>query len=462
MKKKSRIFGSIALAVLMIFMVLLLGCPTVNDSPAIIDQEDEEEEDDSNLNGNNGNNGTTSTTESVPSGALTPTNVTSLVTNINAKTAGGGTHTLTTSAASSTITLAASDDIYIPNTGTLILGDKITLDLSAAGAQSSTGKVDIRGTIQTQSGATLIVGTEDYFNATGKIEFVQGSVAKIKEPNATVTNFLGNNGSGAIYTWATDSSNGKFISGHNSLTLTAGTLVVNNDSSPINGIPHSVIQPGDMATISSGATLRIAKNAEFRLLPAVAPDAAAKIVVGGTIIVEGKLTFDVPFGSGTTANTQVNGGGKIRLLVGSTLTVPEQGTPIEVVGTTDNAVFKLPETGNSIIEIGAGTSEFTFSGSDGVTLNKDYSVYETDTIKVATDGKLTLSKKLTGKATGSDTTATASQIIIIGTVTNGSSESASAFYTSADSDDKIADSTSVPVGTYKWVAEKGWVKQTSA
>lgn len=440
MKHTSRVVGSMALAVFMLF--LFLGCPT---STSPTDTSGDQNEDD--------------TIPSVPvipkpkgteetvSGELDADAIEDLIENITDKlSTGDKIHTVkATEAAPATITLAATDELEIPAGGTLILDDHVTLDLSAAGAEGDAGKVEIKGTIQVEKGAAVIVGTEDYFVDSGTIEFVPGSSASIKQDADTTTSFLGSTSS-SIYSWS--GTSGSLVMGKDSLTLQSGTLVVNGQ------FPYSVIQPGDTTTIKSGATLRVADTAEFRLLPAAGSDAAAKLVVEGRIEVAGSLTFDAPFGSGADAAIAVNGNGAIVLQKGSILTVPKGQEKIVVVGKSDtaNAYLTWPASNGETlsIEIGAGTSLFTLKGSGTITLAKEYMVYGSDTFVVDTGVTLALTKKLIGEVNAAEN---ASTITINGTVTNGSDGDKSPFYGTDGSTEEITIQ-----GTYKWSTDK-WVKQ---
>jgi hypothetical protein len=299
-------------------------------------------------------------------------------------------------------------------------------------------------------------GEEDnFYGEEGKIVLEDGST--ISRNNDI---FLGEDRS-AHYNWSTG---GQVVLEKDTMTLQKGTIVVNAASTGI--------VSGDTAIIAEGAKLQIPAGKEFVLSAGDVASNDAKLVVSGTIEVAGKITFDAPFspfiGSSYVENVSVKKGGTILLNYGSTLTVPESGSPIEVVGpSSGSAIFTWasPTADGASIEIGEGTSIFTIKGGT-VTLASAYEVYGSDTIVVAAGATLALgSIALTGQddkgSRGGPSTVTINPAPSGGTPVAGkiTITSGTTFY---DTDGTTDISSAVVAGTYKWDTTNGgeWLKQT--
>jgi hypothetical protein len=121
-----------------------------------------------------------------------------------------------------------------------------------------------------------------------------GSSAKLKAPDGKATPFLGLDD---VYIYSWGSAGSEVILEKDSLIVSKGIVVVNEDPKPLTieggTIPHSVIQPGDTATIKADATLKIAAGAEFILIGSTGdnPKATLNVEAKGTIEVAGKFTI---------------------------------------------------------------------------------------------------------------------------------------------------------------------------
>jgi hypothetical protein len=398
MKKSFSLILIAALAALLIFT----GCPTGNDTSSEDDVKDT----------------TPATTppatlpESNPPKTVTiPTTAAELakvVESIKGDLTSGKSITLTAASGENpTIPLtgpSADDKLVIPADTVLTVGDHVTLDLTTTGDGNSENTVKVNGTINVKNGATLkteakldnngyVIEDEanDFYGPNGKIVLDSGSTIVRND-----VIFLGTDDR-SFYTW---DGKGEVELGKDTLTLKTGTLVVNAASAGIIS--------GDTATIAKGATLQIPPGKNFVLYDGNGdPDTNAKLVVSGTIEVEGKITFKAPFSDYIedddgaveyATNIDVKQGGVILLKYGSTLTVPgdenqsgsqTSGVAIEVVGASGIFQWATSPGDGASIEIGAGTSTFTIKGGT-VTLASAYKVYAGDKIVVDAGATLAL------------------------------------------------------------------------
>jgi hypothetical protein len=262
-----------------------------------------------------------------------------------------------------------SVSLTIPKGKEIVVGEDVTLDLSAG-----TGTVKVEGTIRVPDDASIKIDADvDYFGeSTGQFELAAGSFAimtTVHDDNL-ITNFIGS--VGAIYTWGSDDAN--LVLEKDKLTLAKGTLVVNEDPHKLSlagnvKMPHSVIKPGDEATIADGATLKIADKADFILVGGSGSDGATfnveeggtvEVASGGTFTVQsgakGELNGTIIVGDGGTLKDLTSGGGSFwgaenDKTKGQGEYIIKAGAKVESVpsgGTSDPVKF-IDKTGDDVV-----------------------------------------------------------------------------------------------------------------
>jgi hypothetical protein len=304
----------------------------------------------------------------------------------------------------------------------------------------------------------------------------------------TITHFVGPAATlpgtpSAIYTWGSD--NTKLVLRQNTLTLSSGILIVNEDKSPVIinpsiqraragddtiTIPHSVIQPGDTANIEVGATFRIAKDADFRLLADTATSSYATFNVKGTVEVLGTLTVmnNVKGDLDGTINVKKGGTSTGKYVFEAGATAKINATPVTKIGAEGDS--------NAIIQLTEGTftntvTDYILDGKAKVAKGLGVQGAIVITVKAgseltvdgsSTDVGITLADttKLVGKV--ASTGKTESKIVIvtsswIGVASNNTNSGAKNFYTSTEGTtaNTFTDKYAILAGTYTWNATVG-------